>query len=82
MQGKTHKEISELSREDLISLYDHENKNVQHGLNFIKEENWRRDADASSQRMETISRRMGWLTGVITILTVMILGFVIFSVVT
>ena len=82
MQGKIFAEFQALSREELISLFDHESENVRLNLNFIKEEIWRGDADASSDRMEKFARQMWWLTGVITILTVVNLGFVIYSVVT
>ena len=80
--GKTFAELQALSRNELISLYDQRSEHVDLSLNLIKEEIWRRDAEASSQRMENFTRRMWWLTGVITILTVVNLGFVVYSVVT
>ena len=82
MQGKTFAEIQALSRYELISLFDHESENVRLDLNFMKEEIWRRDSEQFNLRMKRITSQMWWLTGVITILTVVNLGFVIYSVVT
>ena len=79
MQGMTFKEIGELPREELISLFDHENKNVQHGLNFIKEEIWRKDSDVFNKGMESIAQKMWWATAVIGVLTVVNLDFIIYS---
>ena len=70
MQDKTFEELRELSREELIALYDQEAKHVPLNLNLIKEEIWRRDADESNQRLKQMTSQMRWLTWVITIFTV------------
>ena len=84
MEAKTYAEISKLPREDLIRRYDQIARS--HGpivdIEFFRQEIWRHDSEQFNLRMQRITSQMGWLTWVITILTVVNVGFVIYSVVT
>lgn len=65
----TYAEISSLSREELITLYDQKAQHTQVGLDFIKQEIWSRDSEQLNRNMECLTRRIHWLTIIITILT-------------
>ena len=66
----TYAEISRLSKEDLIALYDQKAQSTQVGLEFVKQEIWRRDSDRLNRNIERMTYRIHWLTIIMTILTV------------
>lgn len=65
----SYSEISRLSKEELIELYDQTASNTVIGLEFLKQEIWRRDADRLNANMEKMTSRIQCMTIVITILT-------------
>lgn len=65
----SYSELSRLSKDELIELYDQIAPNTVVGLDFVKQEIWRRDSDRLSGSMEKMTSRIQWLTIVITILT-------------
>ena len=65
----TYTEMSNLSREDLITLYDQRAQHTRVSLDFIKQEIWRRDSEQLNRNMECLTRRIHRLTIIITILT-------------
>ncbi len=81
MQGKTYAQVSELTREELIELYDQESKDVRPGLEFIKQEIWRLDSEKFNQRMEKMTSHMRWLTVFIAVLTVVNVGVFVYDVI-
>jgi len=58
------------SREDLVALYDSNTENRVIGLDFIREEIFRRDANEANDRMLSLTRKITWLTTVMTVLTI------------
>ena len=66
----SYSEVCRLTKDELIELYDQIAPNTVVGLEFIKQEIWRRDSDRLSGSMEEMTSRIQWLTKVITILTV------------
>ncbi|MYA78779.1 MAG: hypothetical protein F4132_00290 [Gemmatimonadetes bacterium] len=67
----SYSEISRLSKEELIERYDQTASNTVIGLEFLKQEIWRRDSDRLSESMVKMTKRIQWLTIAITILTVL-----------
>ena len=78
--ANTYAEMSKLSKEDLISLYDQEAQSTHVGLEFIKQEIWRRDSDRLNRSMERMTNRIQRLTIIITILTVVNVAAVLIDV--
>lgn len=78
--ANTYAEMSRLSKEDLIALYDQEAQSTQVGLEFIKQEIWRRDTDRLNRNMERMTNRIQRLTIIITILTVVNVAAVLIEV--
>ena len=65
----TYAEISRLSRKDLIERYDQQAQHPIVGLDFLKQEIWRRDSDQLSRNMTCLTRKIYGLTIVVTIFT-------------
>ncbi len=68
--AETYEQLRDLTREQLVKEYDKIAKNTQIGLNFLREEIARRDAEEQTAQMLTMTRQMRTLTVVIAVLTV------------
>ncbi len=62
-------ELQAMSREKLVDLYDSNAPDVRLGLNFIREEIFRREAEESTARMLAMTRNIWWCTGIVTVAT-------------
>lgn len=68
--AKKFDELSRMSREDLVDYYDATTPSVVVGLDFIRQEIARRDAQAANEAMMAMTRQMRNMTGAITLLTI------------
>ena len=71
--AKTYSKMLNMSLDELIKEYDETSQTTVIGLDFIKQEIWRREG-------EKINRRIYHLTIVITLLTAISAFFVVYSV--
>ena len=67
--ARSYAEIRKKSLDDLVKEYDEVAEHTVVGLDFIKQEIWRRDSEKLNCNMARLTRRIYWLTIVITILT-------------
>lgn len=66
----TYAQLRALSMEDLIRDYDATAPTTQVGLSFIRDEIMRREMEAQSARMLTMTHEMRLMTALMTVLTV------------
>ena len=63
-------DLEQMSRDDLVALYDKETANVVTGLDFIRSEIFRRDTAEANKVMLALTKKIAWLTAVVTVLTI------------
>ncbi|PLX67177.1 MAG: hypothetical protein C0602_10790 [Denitrovibrio sp.] len=68
--GMSFEKLENMSREDLVKLYDKTSESTVEALNFIREEINRRDVNELNNKMLGISKSMKNMTIGITFLTV------------
>lgn len=72
MHAKKFAELKAMSLEELISQYDRDTPHVVLGLNFIREEIARREAEAQTERMLNLTRHVRDMTVTITVMTLVV----------
>lgn len=65
----SYKELSELSREELIEKFDYSAPSTSLGVSFYRQELRHRDEEEFSRNMQRLTRIICWLTAVVTVLT-------------
>jgi len=70
-------DLERMSRDELVALHDENTPNGVLGLDFIRGEIFRRDTDEANQTMLALTRKIAWLTVVVTVMTVANVAIVI-----
>jgi hypothetical protein len=71
MAARTYAQLLAASREELVKEYDWNASMTENvGLNFIREELFRRDLAESNARIERLTKAITWMTAAIGVLTV------------
>ena len=65
----TYKELRGMGRDKLIEEHDNQAKSAQPSVSYYLEEIYRRDQEESTNNMLCFTRRIYWLTVIITIAT-------------
>ena len=72
--------LQSLTRKELVESYNKVAQSTQVGLDFWREEIWRRDVEEQTQRMLVLTRQMRNMTIAITVLTVINVAVFLYSV--
>ena len=67
--ARSYRDLSEMSDEALIVEYDSSAPSTMIGLDFIRDELHRRQMQAASDRMESMTKTIKWLTLFVAVLT-------------
>ena len=73
-------ELEGMTREELVDRYDRMSTNVSLGLDFVRQEIARRDQDAATRLMLSLTNRIWWATAVVTVATLVNVGVFIATV--
>jgi hypothetical protein len=72
--------LQSLTRKELVESYNRVAPSTNVGLDFLREEIWRRDVDEQTKRMLAFTRHMRNMTIAITVLTVINVAVFLYSV--
>ena len=77
--ARTYKDLTNTPTDELIRDYNEKAQTTEVGLSFLREELFRRALEQTNQRMLVVSRRMLFLTAVVTVMTITSTGLVAWS---
>ncbi|MCZ7673804.1 MAG: hypothetical protein M5U34_45140 [Chloroflexi bacterium] len=77
--AESYEELRKLTKEQLIQKYDSLAKSTQIGLNFLRDEIARRDAEEQTAQMIQVNNQMRNMTIIITVFTIINVIAVIIS---